>query len=182
MCYTVSHMRVQLPLPDGLTPEPPESETNPFVTEEQRLTVADVDKTVPTESCGGLLYGVYELLATHQVLSSEALSTLESQVGNGLMARLEYEDVDEQWTVLTNPTFLPREPVGRGNSPLTKGDVVPLGNNGFARFLGWRSEETPTFALRTPGKPASRMGRLRLADADSLFGTDTETTVSQLLL
>ena len=68
------------------------------------------------------------------------------------------------------------------NSPLSKGDMVPLGDTGFARFLGWRGEKTPTFALRSPGQPASRMGRLRLTDADSLFGTERETTVSQLLL
>ena len=175
-------MRVHIPLPDGLTPELSESETDAIVIGDQNLTITDVDETVPTERCGGLLYGVYELITTHRVLSSEALSMVESQIGNGLMARLEYEDVDDQWTILTNPTFLPREPVDEQNSPLMKADVVPLGDTGFARFLGWRGEGTPTFALRTPGKPASRMGRLRLTDADSLFGTESETTVSQLLL
>jgi|GEM_PF-2932172 len=175
-------MRVHIPLSDGLTPEQPESETDTIVIGDQRLTITDVDETVPIERCGGLLYGVYELLATHRVLSSEALSKVESQIGNGLVAQLEYEDVDSQWTILSNPTFLPREPVDEENSPLMKGDVVPLGDTGFARFLGWRGEKTPTFALRTPGKPASRMGRLRLTDADSLFGTESETTVSQLLL
>jgi len=175
-------MRVHIPLPDGLTPELSESETDAIVIGDQNLTITDVDETVPTERCGGLLYGVYELIATHQVLSSEALSMVESQIGNGLMARLEYEDVDDQWTILSNPTFLPRDPVEEENSPLIKGDVVPLEDTGFARFLGWRGEGTPTFALRTPGKPASRMSRLRLTGADSLFGTESETTVSQLLL
>ena len=175
-------MRVHLPLPDGLTAEPPESETGTIVIGDQKITITNVDDTVPTERCGGLLYGVYELLSTQQVLSSKTLATIESQVGNGLLARLEYEDVDNQWTILTNPTFVPREPVDKENSPLMKGDMVPLGNTGFARFLGWRGEGTPTFALRTPGQPASRIGRLRLTDADSLFGTERETTVSQLLL
>jgi len=175
-------MRVHIPLPADLTPKPSEAETDTIVIGEQRLTITDVGETVPTERCGGLLYGVYELITTHRVLSSEALSMVESQIGNGLMARLEYEDADDQWTILTNPAFLPREPVGEENSPLMKGDMVPLGNGGFARFLGWRGEKTPTFALRTPGRPASRMGRLRLTDADSLFGTESETTASQLLL
>jgi len=175
-------MRVHLPLPDGLTAEPPESKTGTIVIGEQKITITNLDDTVPTERCGGLLYGVYELLSTQQVLSSKTLATIESQVGNGLLARLEYEDVDNQWTILTNPTFVPREPVDKENSPLSKGDMVPLGDTGFARFLGWRGEKTPTFALRSPGQPASRMGRLRLTDADSLFGTERETTVSQLLL
>ena len=175
-------MQVKLPLPDGTNPKSQISETDQIDTDGQLLTVTDVDETVATETHGGLLYGVYDLLATHQVLSSEELSTLESQIGNGLTARLEYQDADSQWTVVTNPLFHPHNPVDAKNSPLAKGDLVSLGSNGFARFLGWRGDSTPTFALRTPGRPASRMGRLQLNGSDSLFGTGDDTTVSELLL
>jgi hypothetical protein len=175
-------MRVQLPLSDAVSIEPAESEASNIVIEDRSVTITDIDTTLSIECYGGLLYNVYDLLATQQVLSGEDISRLESQVGSGLTARLEYEDVDCQWTVVTNPSFRPREPAGEKNSPLTKGDVVPLGSDGFARFLGWRGDTTPTFALRSPGMPASRMSRLRLTDADSLFGTQSEQTVSQILL
>jgi|APHM01.1.fsa_nt_gi hypothetical protein len=176
-------MQIKLPIPRGASIETPESGPDAVQVHEQSVTVTDVDDTVATQARGGLLYGVYDLLTTQGVLSETAVSKLEATVGDWLCARLEYEDVDGQWTVVTNPSFRPREPADASNSPLAKADVVPLDETGFARFLGWRGDDgTPTFAVRMAGTPASRRGRLRLDDADSLFGTERETTVKQVLL
>ena len=176
-------MKLELPLPRGVSVDTPESEHDAVQIHDQSVTVTDIDDTVATAARGGLLYGVYDLLATQGVLSEAGLSKLEATIGDGLCARLEYEDVDGQWTVVTNPSFRPREPASASNSPLGKADVVPLDGDGFARFLGWRGDDgAPTFAVRRPGTPASRNARLRLTDADSLFGTDSETSVKQVLM
>lgn len=176
-------MHLKLPVPRGVSVDTPESGHDAVQIHDQSVTVTDVDDTVAIAARGGLLYGVYDLLATEGVLSEAGLSKLKSTIGDGRCARLEYEDVDGQWTVVTNPSFRPREPADVLNSPMEKADVVPLDADGFARFLGWRGDDgTPTFAVRMPGTPASRNARLRLNDADSLFGTDSEATMKQVLL
>lgn len=176
-------MKLELPVPRGVSVNTPESGHDAVQIHDQSVTIADVDDTVATAARGGLLYGVYDLLATEGVLSEAGISKLKATVGDGLCARLEYEDADGQWTVVTDPSFRPRESVSVSNSPLGKADVVPLDGDGFARFLGWRGDKSiPTFTVRLPGTPASRNARLRLNDADSLFGTDSEATMRQVLL
>lgn len=165
-----------------MSAEAPESGADAIRSNNQSVVVTDIDETVATTLHGGLLYGVYDLLAIEGVLSGTEISKLEATVGDGLCPRVDYEDADSQWTVVTNPAFRPRDPVSASNSPLTKTDMVSLDADGFARFLGWRGDSVPTFAVRTPGTPASRMSRLRLDGADSLFGTTHETTMTQVLL
>ena len=176
-------MKLELPLPRGVSVDTPESEHDAVQIHDQSVTITDIDDAVATAARGGLLYGVYDLLATEGILSADGISSLKATIGDGRCPRLEYGDIDGQWAIVTNPSFRPREPVGVSNSPLKKADVVPLEGDGFARFLGWRGDEgTPTFAVRMPGTPAGRNARLRLNDADSLFGTDSETTMKQVLL
>ncbi|ERH05616.1 MAG: hypothetical protein J07HN4v3_01219 [Halonotius sp. J07HN4] len=81
-------MQLELPVPRGVQIDTPESEHDAVQIHDQSVTITDIDDTVATAARGGLLYGVYDLLATQGVLSEDGISKLEATIGDGLCARL----------------------------------------------------------------------------------------------
>lgn len=166
-------MRLRVPIPSTITTN---TTTDSIIITDSEIHITDIDASLDTTTIesSGVLHAAYEYLTdTTNTITETELSSIQTYIADGPTPIIDYENEYSEWVPVTNPAFIPRDPITESNSPFTHGDVIATPNQHRFRFTGWQHER-PTFTRA--GTPiGAQHHRIELSNSDALIGNNTDT-------
>lgn len=171
-------MRLRIPTPPGIDYTLSHNIDHITITDTE-IYITNIDSLLD-ENSNGVLHTAYEYLTeTTNTITPDALTQLKSYISDGPTPRLDYQNKNSEWVLVTNPAFNPREPITQSNSPFTHGDVIATPNNHRFRFTGWQHSR-PIFTRA--GTPiGAQRHRIELSTGDALIGDTQNQTFDDVL-